>query len=65
MVDCSLLNLPVAWENVVQWNLLKLCGKGLKASLEKLCLGGLYLPFVEANKCFTSWQQPENRGGNS
>jgi hypothetical protein len=39
MVDCSLPNSPVVWENVVQLSLLKMSGKGLKAKLGKLCSG--------------------------
>lgn len=39
MADCSFSDLPIEWENVVKRSIYKLKGKGLQASLGKLCFG--------------------------
>jgi hypothetical protein len=39
MFACLFTNIPSEWEKVMTWSIATLCGKGLQASLGKLCLG--------------------------
>jgi hypothetical protein len=39
MAECSFKNIPLDWDYIESWGAAELQGKGLKASLGRLCLG--------------------------
>jgi len=39
MAACLFTDIPSEWEKVMTWSIATLRGKGLQASLDKLCLG--------------------------
>jgi hypothetical protein len=41
MAECSILNAPLDWDAIEDWGLKILQGRGIRASLGRLCLGAI------------------------
>lgn len=59
MVDFSFSDLPV-WENVVQWSISKLRGKGLQASLGKLNFGACVYHLLQQRNALVHNNNPKS-----